>query len=272
LIILEGLAASMASYLAANPAADMVIAFDNAVGMYHNPWNLAIGDYKEMARNSEFLKGLADLLAQAYIRRTGKSEREIREMMDKETWLFGEELKTAGFVDEIIESKEEEKKNKAQAISTARLAFGRLREEAKKRPTDMKKAAALVASLTGLPTLAAPSPDTAPTASPNSPTMTVREAAATARFNDALRRVQLRDAESVIEAADRRAAGDAEPWRPGQIVENYYPNTAAGRAEKAMDDAAAEEDEARQFREKLEKARAFAPTRILLEMSGISFN
>lgn len=162
MIIISGLAASMASYIAAVDAADIVAAYDNAVGMYHNPWNYAVGDYREMQKNMEFLKGLAGLLGTAYARRSGKSAADITSMMDAETWLFGEELKTAGFVDEIIESEEAEETDKAAAIAAAKLRFGEMLTRAKTHREDPDRVAAMMRTVLAETSSAAKNPSTAP--------------------------------------------------------------------------------------------------------------
>ena len=147
MLTIKGLAASMATYLAVNEAFDLIAAEDNAVFMIHNPFNITVGDYREMQKNSDFLKGLADLLADAYVKKTGKSKAKISEMMDDETWLFGDEIKEAGFVDEII--KTDEKKEKASAVSTAKLSFNAIIDKMKaseNAKADYAKAAALIGS------------------------------------------------------------------------------------------------------------------------------
>jgi len=158
LITLKGLAASMASYIASSDVADMVLAEDNAVFMIHNPWMLVIGDYREMAKQGDFLSGLASLMANAYSSRTGKSKKDIQSMMDAETWLFGEEIKAAGFVDDIVPASEksnDKDKNddkKAAALSTARMKFEAMKAAAAKRAdpkADALKAAAMMSILTG---------------------------------------------------------------------------------------------------------------------------
>ncbi len=122
-ITLKGLAASMASYIAAVPVADMVVAEDNAVLMVHNPWAVAAGDFLEMRKTADVLDGLAQLMGQAYAARTGKSVEDMRAVMNSETWFFGEEMKAAGYVDEIIASEDGQQKDKAAALSAAKLRF-----------------------------------------------------------------------------------------------------------------------------------------------------
>lgn len=145
MMTLKGLGASMASYIMMAPV-DMVVAEDNAVFMIHNPWSFAVGDYHEMGKISDFLSGLASIMADAYVKKTGKSKAEIQTMMDAETWLFGDEIKAAGFVDDMVIAEDGEK-NKAHALATARLRFGAMANNAQKK-TDIKafreKAAAMI--------------------------------------------------------------------------------------------------------------------------------
>lgn len=156
LITLKGLAASMASYIASSDVADMVLAEDNAVFMIHNPWSVMIGDYDDMQKEAEFLSGLASLMANAYSARTKKSKSEIKKMMDAETWLFGDEIKAAGFVDDIIHPAVPDQTpaddKKSAALSTARMKFEAMKAAAAKRAdpkADALKAAAMMSILTG---------------------------------------------------------------------------------------------------------------------------
>jgi ATP-dependent protease ClpP protease subunit len=139
---IKGLAASMASYLAVNPAFDLVAAEDNAVFMVHNVWGYAVGDYREMQKTAEVFQGLGTILNQAYEKRTGKSKKEITELMDAESWFFGEEIKAAGFVDEII--KTDDDAEKSASMSTARASFQMMAQKLKEQPQELEKIAAMV--------------------------------------------------------------------------------------------------------------------------------
>ena len=115
---LMGLAASMASYIAM--VGDYVIAEDNAVFMIHNASGLAIGDHNIMRKAADVMEGLSNLIAQKYMSKTGKSLDELKALMDVDTFLFGDEIEKAGFVDEI--AKTEKKKDRAAAIALATIS------------------------------------------------------------------------------------------------------------------------------------------------------
>jgi ATP-dependent Clp protease protease subunit len=117
-IIIGALGASMGSYIP--QAFDKRKAYDNSTFMVHNPWSFAVGDHNSLDKQSKVLKGLTNILAKAYIDRTGKTEDEIRQMMDDETFLFGQEILDNGFVDEIIASGKNE--DASNAVAYARLS------------------------------------------------------------------------------------------------------------------------------------------------------
>lgn len=117
-----GLAASAASYFIL--AADKITAFDNAAFFVHNAINIVWGNHNEMRKMADELEGLSNMLAKAYIDKSGKSAKEIKALMDEETIFFADEILDAGFVDEIIESEDlEDTTDRASAIIVARASM-----------------------------------------------------------------------------------------------------------------------------------------------------
>ncbi len=96
----EGLAASMASVILM--AADVVEIPKNAYVMIHNPWGLAVGDAEEMRDTADLLDKLGNGLVRAYVDRTGNDEVQVREWMDAETWMDGEEAVARGFATKLL--------------------------------------------------------------------------------------------------------------------------------------------------------------------------
>jgi len=117
---ITSLAASMGSYIAL--AGDKRSADSNATYMIHNALALMYGNHHDFRHGANILEGLSNIIATEYVNVTGKTPEEIHKLMDAESYFFGEEIKTAGFVDEIIESKNK-KSDPAQAVAMARYNF-----------------------------------------------------------------------------------------------------------------------------------------------------
>jgi ATP-dependent Clp endopeptidase proteolytic subunit ClpP len=143
---LMGIAASMASYIAL--AGDKVEAHDNAVFMIHNAMSIAVGNQNDMRETADFLERISNLLAKAYVLKTGKSLKEIKQLMDDESYFFGEEAKESGFVDEIIETKD--KKDKETALLEAKAKISNCVDTIKdleNTKEDLKKAVACLSTI-----------------------------------------------------------------------------------------------------------------------------
>lgn len=110
-----GLAASMASYIAL--AGDVKKAYDNAIYMIHNASGFAWGDYREMTSRAKVLQSMSNILKKAYVSQTGKTDTEMQEAMDNETFYFGQEIIDSGFVDEIISTDTELDESSAKTLA-----------------------------------------------------------------------------------------------------------------------------------------------------------
>lgn len=93
-------AASMASVIAM--AGKRVSISPTARLMIHNVSGQGGGDYRDMLEYSDFLFKNNDMLANAYVLKTGKQKQEVLDMMNAETWLTADEALENGFVDEIL--------------------------------------------------------------------------------------------------------------------------------------------------------------------------
>lgn len=101
-IHIDGLAASMASVIAM--AGDEIIMADNALMMIHNPWDVAIGDARELRAAADKLDVIRDQLVRIYSGRTGLSADELVPMLDAETWLTSEQALEQKFVTSVAEA------------------------------------------------------------------------------------------------------------------------------------------------------------------------
>lgn len=115
-IEVQSMAASAASMVAM--AGDTVRMSPVSLLMIHNASTCAAGDYRDMQHTADVLQTVNTAIMQAYIAKTGKSEDELKAMMDRETWLTANQCLEAGFADEII-------KDEKQSIITNAM-IGRL--------------------------------------------------------------------------------------------------------------------------------------------------
>lgn len=138
----QGMAASMASVIAlaawsVNPRNDVIVE-DNSIFMIHDAWGIVMGNENDMREGAEWFSRVDDMLRAVYVRRSGKSDDEIKTMMDAETWLWGNEILDAGFADGILDGTDERKelgvsdplndKDKAENIVSAKAAFTKSQE------------------------------------------------------------------------------------------------------------------------------------------------
>lgn len=100
----DGLAASIASIIAMS--GDKIIMSPGSMMMIHKPWTLAVGDADELDKVKDVLNSIEKSMLPIYTTRTGKSEDEITELLNAETWMTAEEAVEMGFADELIEAKE----------------------------------------------------------------------------------------------------------------------------------------------------------------------
>jgi len=140
---ITGLAASMSSYIPM--MADEVIAEDNAIYMIHNVFGgMYGGDYRDAEKLAKHLKAMRDLLAKAYVNKTGKDKTKIYKMMDDETYLYGQEIVDEGFADIMVEAADEKEKDEAVALATAEIddCIAKMKENEDEVKADFEKAAA----------------------------------------------------------------------------------------------------------------------------------
>ena len=101
LIRIQSMAASAAAIIAMARESEMSPV---AQLMIHNVSSGARGDYREMDRASKRLRTANQAIAAAFVAKTGKSEAEILELMDNETWYSAQQAVADGFVDRIMDS------------------------------------------------------------------------------------------------------------------------------------------------------------------------
>lgn len=98
----EGLCASAATLLTSIPGMKVTIA-EGSSFMIHNPSGIVWGTAADLRHEAEVLEKMEKDCHTIYAARTGKSEEEIKTMMDKETWMTAREAVKNGFCDTLLE-------------------------------------------------------------------------------------------------------------------------------------------------------------------------
>lgn len=98
---IDGLAASIASVIAL--AGDSVVMAANALFMIHNPSGVVFGTSSDMRKTADVLDKIRSTMSGVYSGKSGKTEEEINNLLDAETWMTADEALEMGFVDGIAE-------------------------------------------------------------------------------------------------------------------------------------------------------------------------
>ena len=85
-------------------AADKIIMPANAMVMVHSPSGGVFGTSDDMREMADVLDKVKDSLVGTYMKRTGKSDEDIRNMLATDTFMTAQEALDNGFADEIIDA------------------------------------------------------------------------------------------------------------------------------------------------------------------------
>jgi len=100
-VMIEGLCASAATLFATIPGAHVVIA-EGSEFMIHNPMTIAWGNAEEITKTVDHLHKMEEQFHGMYAAKTGRTEDEIKDWMDTETWFTAKEACECGFCDELL--------------------------------------------------------------------------------------------------------------------------------------------------------------------------
>ena len=144
---IKSVAASYGSLIAASPVWNEITIEPTTMFMLHNPWSIAIGDFMAMQSEADFLKSARDMYIGIYAAASERTVEEITEMMNTETWLFGQEIVDAGFANKIIEQPElSDPQDKILTMASMKAKFNDMKKNQKKLSEDegfnQKRAAA----------------------------------------------------------------------------------------------------------------------------------
>jgi ATP-dependent Clp protease protease subunit len=98
-----GQAASMGSLLLCSGEPGFRYALPNARVMVHQPSASFYGQAADIARHAQEIVKLKRRLNEIYAKHTGQSVETIEKMLDRDTYMTGEEAKTFGLIDQVME-------------------------------------------------------------------------------------------------------------------------------------------------------------------------
>ena len=113
-----GIAASAASVVACAGQSDIS---PTAMLMIHNSSSACRGDYHAMDKESEVLQQVNKAIASAYVAKTGMSEQEALELMDRESWITASQAVEYGLIDAIAGQELNKPANSSQMQIVASL-------------------------------------------------------------------------------------------------------------------------------------------------------
>jgi len=118
-VIVDGVAASMASVIAMVADPGKLKMPENAWLMIHDPSGSAYGTAEELRKNADLLDKLKDGVIKAYQRHaTALTRDELWDLMEKESWISAADAVTYGLADKVIE----EIDAKEPATNTGRIS------------------------------------------------------------------------------------------------------------------------------------------------------
>jgi ATP-dependent Clp protease, protease subunit len=102
-VVIDGLAASAASYIAMVPTVGegTITMGEGSMLMIHNPYCFALGNANELRKTADMLDKVRDSMLSGYMKRYSGTEDELKAALDAETWMTADDAKQAGLCDTI---------------------------------------------------------------------------------------------------------------------------------------------------------------------------
>jgi ATP-dependent protease ClpP protease subunit len=100
-VVVEGLAASIATVIAMGASPGRLAVSDGSLMMVHEAWGSCAGDAREMQAMADVLDKASENIASVYARRTGLPAASWRTAMKRETWYTAAEAVAAGLADRV---------------------------------------------------------------------------------------------------------------------------------------------------------------------------
>jgi ATP-dependent protease ClpP protease subunit len=99
---IEGIAASISSVIAL--AGDEVQAYKNTMYMIHDPWVLVVGNQYLLRDIADVLEKYGKNMIDIYADNGNVGKRDLKQMMQDETWFTAKEAQERGFIDTVLDA------------------------------------------------------------------------------------------------------------------------------------------------------------------------
>lgn len=139
-----GVAASAASVVAMAATPGLLRIARAGFYMVHNSWSVSVGDRHDHREFADYLEPFDAAMGDIYAARTGISNDEIGDMMDRDTWIGGQAAIDQNFADALLPSDAIEEGEPASQMAAARkidialAKAGMPRSERRKLVQDLK--------------------------------------------------------------------------------------------------------------------------------------
>lgn len=129
-VFIDGMAASAASVIAM--AGDTINVGQGAMLMVHNAMWGVFGDARALRKGADDIENISVTVGAIYVSRTKQDAAAIKDIMDAETWMSGEDAVRLGFADAVV-TLDEQRSARAHALAAQFSLKG-----FKNVPADMK--------------------------------------------------------------------------------------------------------------------------------------
>ena len=114
--ICDGFACSAASVVFM--AGDQRTMMPASLLMIHNAWTIAMGNAAELRKTADDIETITQASVETYKRTASISEKEIKALMDAETWILPEDAVSYGFATDIDDDDDEKDEPRQSAFRT----------------------------------------------------------------------------------------------------------------------------------------------------------
>jgi len=118
-VVIEGIAASAASVVAM--AGDTVSMYETSTLMIHDAWMHIMGNEQDLRDAADVLGKLDSQIAETYAARSSQTVTELRELMNKDTYITASEAVEMGLADDIVTTPKKAAENATRAAKHRKI-------------------------------------------------------------------------------------------------------------------------------------------------------